>query len=193
MSPKSYFVVLVLSGCLLTFLLAATAVSAQESAKSKVERGKYFVTLGGCHDCHSPKLFSPEGIPMPDETKLLSGHPADEKLPELRADMTGPGKWILFNDGLTAAVGPWGMSFASNLTPDPQFGIGLWTEDIFIEAMRTGKHMGSGRPILPPMPWFNLRELSSEDLGAIFAYLKSLPPIKNQVPTPRSPEELVRK
>lgn len=69
----------------------------------------------------------------------------------------------------------------------------MWTEDIFIKAMRTGKHTGASRPILPPMPWFNLKELSHSDLGAIFAYLKSLPSLENQVPTPRSPEELAKK
>jgi hypothetical protein len=104
-----------------------------------------------------------------------------------------PGDWILFNDHLTAAVGPWGISFAMNLTPDDQTGIGLWTEEIFVNAMRTGKHMGAGRPILPPMPWFNLAEADTEDLRAIYAYLRSLPPIKNQVPSAIPPERVGQK
>jgi mono/diheme cytochrome c family protein len=193
MTRKACFIGLAFSMCLLACLILPATSLAEQKVQSKVERGKYLVKLGGCHDCHSPKVFTPEGVPMPDESRLLSGHPEDEKLPEIGANMTGPGKWILFNEGLTAAVGPWGMTFAANLTPDPQFGIGLWTAKHFIEAMRTGKHMGAGRPILPPMPWFNLTEVSDEDLSAMFAYLKSLPPIKNQVPTPLTPEELAQK
>lgn len=105
-------------------------------------------------------------------------------------NLIGPGKWVLFSEDLTVAVGPWGMSFSANLTPDDQTGIGLWTEDVFIKALRSGKHMGAGRPILPPMPWFNLVNANDEDLKAIFAYLKSLPPVKNPVPAPIPPDEL---
>ncbi len=110
--------------------------------------------------------------------------------PPVNKSQVGPGNWVLLNEELTAFVGPWGMSFAANLTPDDQTGIGLWTEDVFIKALRTGKHMGAGRPILPPMPWFNLVQAKEEDLQAMFAYLKSLPPVKNQVPTPIPPDEL---
>lgn len=69
-------------------------------------------------------------------------------------------------------------------------GIGVWTTEIFIKAMRTGKHMGAGRPILPPMPWFNYAKATDEDLKAILAYLKTLKPIKNAVPAPIPPTEL---
>ena len=53
--------------------------------------------------------------------------------------------------------------------------------------MRTGKHLGVGRAILPPMPWYNVARLSDEDLSALFAYLKALPPVKNAVPDPIPP------
>jgi hypothetical protein len=56
--------------------------------------------------------------------------------------------------------------------------------------MFSGKHMGAGRPILPPMPWQNLSQAIDEDLRTIFAYLKSLPPVKNAVPAPIPPDEL---
>ena len=98
---------------------------------------------------------------------------------------------IILDRGITAFVGPWGVSFASNLTPDKQTGIGLWTENVFIQTMRTGKHMGKGRPILPPMPWFNLAKATDEDLKAMFAFFKSLPPIKNAVPQPIPPNQIV--
>jgi hypothetical protein len=88
----------------------------------------------------------------------------------------------MMNEHLTAFAGPWGLSFSAKLTPDDQTGTDLWTEEIFINALRSGKHMGTGRPILPPMPWFNLANAKEEDLKAMFAYLKSLKPIKNLVP-----------
>jgi hypothetical protein len=148
-----------------------------------VKRGEYLVTMGGCNDCHSPKIMTDQG-PMPDPRRLLSGHPANAKLPRVDVNSIGPGKWVLFSEDLTCAVGPWGMSFSANLTPDDQTGIGLWKEENCIQALRTGKHMGAGRAILPPMPWFNFMKAQDEDLKAIFAYLKSLPPVKNPVPVP---------
>ena len=161
----------------------------QKAAQNKtmIERGKFYVTVGGCNDCHTPKIFTPKG-PVLDSTRLLSGHPATEKTPEIPQGVLGPDKWgALTNGHLTAWAGPWGVSFTRNLTPDVATGIGSWTEDIFIKALRTGKDMGEGRDILPPMPWFNFAQMSDGDLKAIFAYLKSLKPISNAVPDPISP------
>jgi cytochrome c553 len=152
-----------------------------------IERGSYLTTISGCHDCHSPKVFSPEGIPSPDPSRLLAGHIAGTQLPELDKRAFAPGYWYQMSPDLTAFAGPWGVSYAANLTPDEQTGIGLWTEEVFIAAIRTGKHMGAGRPILPPMPWPYLSQATDDDLKAIFAYLKSLPPIKNPVPAPVAP------
>jgi hypothetical protein len=95
---------------------------------SLVERGRYLTQVGGCHDCHSPKVFTEKG-PLPDKTRLLSGHPQDLQLPPVRPTDGTPGDWILFNDHLTAAVGPWGISFAMNLTPDDQTGNGYRSLD----------------------------------------------------------------
>lgn len=153
---------------------------------SVTERGKYLVEVGSCHDCHSPKVFTPQG-PIPDTSRLLSGHRADSRLPALPAGVLGPGRWgVLANDHLTAWAGPWGVSFAANLTPDAT-GLGNWTAEIFIATMRTGKHLGTGRPILPPMPWFNYAKLTDEDLRAMFAYLQTLRPVSNLVPAPIPP------
>ena len=157
--------------------------------KDLVTRGEYLVTIGGCNDCHTPKIFTQEGMEF-DTKRLLSGHPSEIDIPSLEPGMLGAGKWLLFNDHLTAAVGPWGLTYSANLTPDNQTGIGLWKEEHFIQAMRTGKHMGAGRPIMPPMPWMNLSHATDEDLAAMFAYLKSLPPIKNMVPVPVPADEL---
>jgi len=155
-----------------------------------VERGEYLVTLGGCNDCHTPKVYTEMG-PMEDTTRLLSGHPADALLPPIDTIMIQPGKWVLgHGTHFSVWVGPWGISYAANLTPDGSTGIGNWTEELFIKALRTGKHMGTGRPILPPMPWFNYAKATDEDLKAIFAYLKSLPPISNKIPDPVPPNML---
>ncbi|HEY0875391.1 MAG TPA: hypothetical protein VGD94_18085, partial [Vicinamibacterales bacterium] len=89
----------------------------------------------------------------------------------------------------TAFAGPWGVSFTANLTPDKDTGLGSWTEEMFLMALRSGRHEGKGRPILPPMPWRFVGSLSDEDLKAVFAYLQSLPPIRNRVPAPIDPPE----
>lgn len=151
-----------------------------------VERGAYLATIGGCHDCHTPKVMTPRG-PVPDTQRLLSGHPAADRLPPVPAGVIRPDEWsAVTNHHLTAWAGPWGVSYAANLTPDAS-GLANWTADMFIQAMRNGKHMGNGRPILPPMPWPNYATMPDEDLHALFAYLKSLPPIRNAVPAPLPP------
>ena len=178
--------------CLIALLCTSVMAMAQQPAtkqqpkSAQLARGLYLVTVGGCNDCHSPKVFTAQG-PQLDTARLLSDYPADARLPALPAGVLGPGKWgAVTTPDLTAWVGPWGTSFAANLTPDPS-GIGGWAPEIFISAMRTGKHLGAGRPILPPMPWAELGELTDSDLRAIFAYLQSLRPISNAVPAPVPP------
>lgn len=188
MNVKTYFAI----SCIL--LLAVVAIyslntpqkasAVSSDSRALIEKGKYLVTIGGCHDCHTPKKFGPEGMSF-DMDRHFSGHPADDTLPEIPEGVLGMEGWgFLGNHHLTGFAGPWGLSFAANLTPDEETGIGTWTEEMFIKAMRTGQHMGEGRPILPPMPWFNLAEAKDEDLKAMFAYFQSLPAIYNPVPEP---------
>jgi len=170
------------------FIVSIVSFAAEQKGHgrnaSRIERGRYLVTLGGCNDCHTPKKMTPNG-PVPDETRLLAGHPYDEILPTVPPDVIGPSKWgALVNNNLTAWVGPWGTSYTSNLTPDKETGFGNMNEGLFIKILRTGKFMGGERDILPPMPWYDYAKLSDEDLKAIFAYLKSLKPVKNKVPPP---------
>ena len=80
-----------------------------------------------------------------------------------------------------------GGGYSANLTPDENTGIGSWSEETFVRALRTGRHMGVSRPILPPMPWGAFRNFSDEDLRSIYAYLKTVPPVKNRVPEPLPP------
>lgn len=155
--------------------------------KKIIERGKMLVTLGGCTDCHTPLVMGPKG-PMPDEKRFLSGHPADMPVPAVPVEVLGPDKWgAAVSPSMTAWAGPWGISFTRNLTPDMATGIGSWTEAMFIKTLRVGKHMGEGRDLLPPMPWQGIGSIGDDDLKAIFAYLRSIPPVENAVPDPISP------
>ena len=154
-------------------------------AAHPVERGRYLVTSIGCGDCHSPKKMGANG-PEEDHARFLSGHPETSNFPP--PPRLGEGPWIAATSwDLTAWSGPWGISYAINLTPDENTGIGSWSEETFVGAIRTGRHMGVSRPILPPMPWQNFRNLSDADLKAIYAYLRSIPPVKNRVPLPVEP------
>jgi mono/diheme cytochrome c family protein len=171
------------------FALLLASCTAHDTSPLSVERGRYLVTAGGCGDCHSPKVFT-GSAPSPDPQKLLSGYPGDAKLPEIPRGIIGPGGWGAITTGdMTAWVGPWGVSFASNITPHPKTGIGNWSGTLFIQAIRNGKLMGTSRDMLPPMPWEAIGTLKDDDLEAIFAYLMSLPPVDNEVPPPLPPVE----
>jgi hypothetical protein len=189
MKLRAFLVPGVLLGCALSFCSAPQKALAQESMKKLVEQGKYLVELGGCNDCHSPKVMGPTG-PKIDASKTLSGAPSSNPVPAVPEGVLGPGKWgALASMDLTTWAGPWGVSFARNLTPDKETGLGSWTEAMFIKALRTGKDMGEGRPILPPMPWESIGKMKDSDLKAVFAYLKSLPPIHNPIHDPIPPAD----
>ncbi|MHA8061089.1 c-type cytochrome [Aquirufa beregesia] len=159
------------------------------SEKEIIQRGEYLVTTMGCNDCHSPKKMGPKGPEIIPEL-LLSGYPSDRPIVKFDSPLIKQGFAQLYPD-LTAAAGPWGVSFAANLTPD-ESGIGNWTEDQFKKALKQGKFKGldQERMLLPPMPWFNFVHLKDEDAHAMFQYLKSLKPVKNVVPSPISPDKM---
>lgn len=182
-------------------VLAVTAmVSCQKEAKEPLQstrvlteseeilKGKKLVTTIGCGDCHSPKVFTEFG-PAEDQSRLLSGHPQNEPMPPV--DKSVLQNWVLFGHQNTMAVGPWGVSYAANLTSDAT-GIGNWTFEQFKTAMTKGKYKGleQSRNLLPPMPWPNYAQLEEHELKAIFAYLKSTPPVNNNVPAARPLETL---
>ena len=148
-------------------------------------RGKYLMSTSGCMDCHTPWKLGDMG-PEPDMTRLYSGHPESLKMPPAPALAEGP--WSMTASATnTAWAGPWGVSFTANLTPDSETGLGRWSEADFIRTIRTGRHMGRGREVLPPMPIMVYNNFSDRDLKAIFAYLRTLPPIRNKVPDPVPP------
>jgi hypothetical protein len=166
-----------------------TTVDQPISQDSLVKRGNYLVATIGCDDCHSPKTMGPKG-PQLDMERRLSGYPSDRPIAKADKGVLQTGYFLMGGD-LTSSVGPWGMSFAANLTSDST-GIGNWTEDQFLTAMRKGKFKGleSNRDLLPPMPWQNFKNLTDHDLKAIFAYLKFTRPVHNVVPAPVAPTQL---
>ncbi len=155
----------------------------------KVKRGEYLVSIIGCDDCHSPKRMGPLGPEIIPELRL-SGYPSSRPIQKADSNVVKQG-WALLGPDLTSSVGPWGMSFSGNLTSD-ETGIGNWTEENFLRAIRQGKYKGleNSRPLLPPMPWFAYKNMNDEDLKSIFAYLKTVKPVENVVPIPRQLAEL---
>jgi mono/diheme cytochrome c family protein len=186
---KHTYMQLATSALLAMTFTHAPSVRAQQPTK-QLARGKYLVELGGCHDCHTPKKVTPTG-PEPDLSLALSGQRAASPVAPVPAGLLGaaPTQWIaMTNADQTAWAGPWGISFSANLTPDKVTGLGNWTVAQFIQTVRTGKHLGVGRPILPPMPVQGLAVLTDSDLKAMFAYLRSVKPISNSVPAPIPPK-----
>ena len=163
---------------------AQTPSRTTDSTAEKIARGKYIVTTSGCNDCHTPWVMGPKG-PEPDMSRMLSGHPESAVLPPPPA-VQGP--WVMTASATnTAWAGRWGVSFTANLTPDAETGLGKWTQRNFNETIRTGRHMGRGRPILPPMPILMYKNFTDADMEAIFTYLQSIPAVKNRVPEPLPP------
>lgn len=157
---------------------------------NRIERGRQLVAIGGCNDCHTPLRMDPEiGLPVPDMTRMLSGHPQGAPAPK---STLAQGDNAVIGPTFTAFRLPFGVVYTANLTPDKDTGLGGWTEEMFMSAMRTGRHMGGqGRPILPPMPWAGVNTLPDEDLRALFAYLRSIPAVRNDVPAPEVPEPVM--
>ena len=178
-------------------MAAATMAAAMAGTTTKAEtreadraaqigRGAYLVSIAGCHDCHTPWVMGPKG-PHADMTRALTGHPQDAKMPAPPALNEA---WVWSGAATnTAFAGPWGVSFTANLTPDPDTGLGKWTEEMFIATIRTGRHQGLGRPVLPPMPVQVYSNMTDDDLKSVFAYLQSLKPVRNRVPAPIDPPE----
>ena len=183
---------IIAAAILLTAVLSTASLQADGaggagpvSKAEQIARGEYLVEIMGCHDCHTPAKMGPNG-PEQDRTRALSGHPEQLVMPP--APALPPGPWVAsIAATFTAFASPAGTVFTRNLTPDKETGLGDWTVEEFIATMKTGRERGKGRPVLPPMPVQNLAALSDTDIRALFAYLQSLPPIKNQTPQPVEP------
>ena len=188
---RKFFVAAAIAAFSLILFVQLSCTQAGENKpltqEEMVALGKYIVSTSACNECHTPKIFTPNGT-VSDTTRFLAGFPQDEKLPSLDINLLTTDKWV--SRYLSAWVGPWGISYASNLTPDNATGLGAVTEAMFIKTLREGKLKGVGRPLLPPMPWKEVGKKTDEDLKAIYAYLRTIKPIHNQVPQPVPPDKM---
>ena len=165
--------------------MSPAGAAGDDPVATKIARGKYLVSTSGCHDCHTPFKMGPKG-PEPDMSRALSGHPEGLVMPPAPKLPDGP--WLVTSAATnTAHAGPWGVSFTANLTPDAETGLGDWTQRDFMQTIRTGRHMGRGRAVLPPMPIPVYNNFSDDDLASIYAYLRTVPAIRNRVPEPWAP------
>lgn len=155
--------------------------------ESKEAWGAKLVKVGDCDVCHTPKMMTDKG-PAGNPELRLSGHHEGFGIPDLDRAKIEKNGYSASNSHLTAWVGPWGVSFAANLTPH-ETGIGNWTLEQFSRAFREGKFKGmeGGRELLPPMPYPAFAHLSDEEVEAIFLYLKTLKPVDNVVLAPMPP------
>jgi hypothetical protein len=182
---------MVLATALVLTTAGAAAAKGKDAKGGKMDpaaRGAYIVSHSGCNDCHTPWVFNKEfNMPVPDMTRMLSGHPAGT--PDSTTKINPKTDLALIQGTFTAFTLPFGMVYSANLTPDNETGLGSWTEEMFLKAMRTGMHLGAanGRPILPPMPWPEFRNMTDDDLKAVFAFLKTIPAIHNAVSDPKVP------
>src|ERR1700690_845509 len=189
---RVFQMVMVVGG--LSVALLGAAVAKSKDAKPKedpVARGRYIVSFAGCNDCHTPWVFNKDlGQPVPDGTRFLSGNPAGAPEPQAKVD---PKTDLAFIGAtFTAFKLPFGTVYSANLTPDKETGIGNWTEEMFLNVFRKGLHMGvAGRPVLPPMPWPEFRNMTDDDLKAVFAFLKTIPPVHNPVADPKVPKPVM--
>jgi len=148
---------------------------------SQVKWGEHLVKVGGCNDCHTPKKMGPNG-PENDMSLMLSGHPS--QMPPADFDPKEAAKRnLIITQTFTSWTGPWGTTYAVNLTSDST-GIGNWKEEQFVKCLHEKKWMGleNTRPLMPPMSMMPVTEMSDDELKAIFAYLKTTPAIKNVPP-----------
>jgi hypothetical protein len=198
MTVKKTLIYASLALCSVAFAPACTSESTKTSEPAQpvvktdaqiVEHGKYLVGIMGCNDCHSPKRMGANGPELIPEL-LLSGYPSDRPVVKFDSKLIKEG-FAMFYPDLTAGAGPWGLTFAANLTPDDT-GIGSWTKEQFKKALTEGKYKGldGGRVLLPPMPWVNYIGMTDEDVTAVFMYLKSIQPVKNVVPAPITPDQM---
>lgn len=193
MKTKSFFMLGLLAGifwlsnCQQQSTEKMATAEANLAKEAQVKRGEYLVSFAACDDCHTPKIMTPNG-PELDMSRRFSGHPAEDPFnADNKKELIMKEHVAVFSPDLTAVAGPWGVSYSANLTPDDT-GIGNWTEAQFMKAIREGKSKGMDgtRPLLPPMPWQVISNMTDEDLKAVFAYLKTVKPVKNVVPNPKT-------
>jgi mono/diheme cytochrome c family protein len=123
-------------------------------------RGEYLAHIMDCTGCHTPGALTGK----PDRFRYLGGSEIGFEIPEV------------------------GVFFPPNITPDPETGLGTWSKEDIVRAVRTGVRP-DGRELVPIMPWRSYANLSDEDARALATYLKTLAPIRYRAPGPFGPDE----
>lgn len=127
-----------------------------DRSADKVARGEYLVnSVMACMACHT--VLGKESH-MPELDKLGAG-----------------GRLFGKEEGLPGNI------YSSNITPDPETGLGNWTDDEILRAMREGISK-NGQALFPMMPYLAYHEMGDEDAHAVVAYLRTIKPVKNKVP-----------
>lgn len=137
----------------LAMLMAALIGATNARAESPAERGKYLVGIMDCTGCHTTGALAGK----PEPAKFLAGSDIGFQIPGL------------------------GIFYPPNLTSDVETGLGSWSEQDIANALRTGTRP-DGRELAPAMPWRSYSQLTDQDVQAVAAYLKSLPPVAHAVP-----------
>ena len=151
-------------GLVVLLALTRASIAGESGSLELIGRGREIVEMSaGCWECHTPITASGE----PDRRYHLAGHIAGGRVPSPTSFKALHGE---------------GVAYARNLTPDVETGLGAWTLEDFRRALKEGVSK-TGRPLNPYMPW-NRYSLffSDRDIEAVWAYLRSLPPVTNKVP-----------
>ena len=142
------------------FLALVMSVATGAAAEDLVQRGEYLARIMDCNGCHTPGALAGQ----PDFERYLAGSDIGFQIPGL------------------------GVFYPPNLTSDPATGLGGWSADDLITAVRSGVRP-DGRELAPIMPWPSYAALSDEDAKALAAFLKSLPAIAHKAPGPFGPQD----
>jgi mono/diheme cytochrome c family protein len=140
-------------GVMLGLLGVALSAASPAVSQDGVERGAYLAAVMDCGGCHTTGAL----LGKPDPQRQLAGSNVGFQIPDL------------------------GIFYPPNLTPDPETGLGAWSDADIIKAVRLGERP-DGRVLAPVMPYHSYSRLTDTDARDLAAYLKSLKPIRHQAP-----------
>lgn len=147
------------------FLAVATACALLAAPRAYagadlLERGRYLAQIMDCGGCHTTGALAGQ----PDQARYLAG------------------------SQIGFSISGLGVFYPPNLTSDRETGLGSWTEEEIMTAVRTGVRP-DGRILAPVMPYHAYAALTDDDALALAVYLKSLPPVTLKAPEPAGSEE----
>lgn len=158
---------------LLLLAVVTTAGASPRPQDDQIAHGKYIATIAGCTSCHTP--YKPEYNQPPQNLTL-------EQIQNIAFDERAAHDTDkLLAGGRVFDLGPAGMVFTRNLTPDQETGIGTWTDDQVKIAIKTGID-NEGKVLFPVMPYHVYSGMADADMEAVIAYLRSVNAVSNQVP-----------